>query len=226
MTESRSIKASNTEASAPPVKGRLGALILASDGSIENDLYSMLPPKYVANFSRMNNYETCDARETDHTSDLIASAKLLRECDGISTIIYGCTSGELTFGRDLITHTIKAVFPDGTVVTPVQAAIDAASSSSIRSLYILTPYDTGLNQRMAAMFEAANIAVSGIYSPPFWTGLDLALIDENELISVVKTVDLVDSEGLFVPCNAIPAVQAIAALERSLALPALTSTQV
>lgn len=226
MTQFKTIGVSLDEAGMSPRITRVGVLVLASDGSIEPDIHSMLPARFAAHFSRMDNYETTAERRTNHRFDLALSTKLLAECDDLSAVIYGCTSGELTYGHDLIIKVIEDIIPNAQVVTPMQAAVEAAYANEIGSISILSPYGEILNQRMVQLFGAAGITVKTVFSPKAWSGRSLSSIDAHEFEIAVKAMDVASSKGLFIPCNALAIVNAIEGIEANIGLPVLTSTQV
>jgi len=205
---------------------RFGVLVHASDCSIEVDLCSMLPDRCVAHFSRMENYETCAIRKTDHRRDLVNAALLLAECDNISAVIYGCTSGELLHGPNIIETAIKDVLTKVFVVTPIRAAIEAMQMSGIGTVLILSPYSKDLNLRLVELFERHSITVHTVFSPLGWGQRSLSTIDDRELETAAASIEISDSEALFVPCNALAIVDVIKKMEACTGVPVFTSTQV
>lgn len=204
---------------------RIGVFVLASDASIERDITQILPLSVTAHFTRMDNYETCGERSTDHVTDLARAAKLLAECEDISVLIYGCTSGEICFGYEQIAQTIQSVFPGKTVVTPLQAVAACAKENHLGTITILSPYGHDLNHRMIEIFAAAGISTEGVISPPSWQGRRLSSIGEYEFRAAIRGIQFAKSEALFIPCNALPVVDTIATIEACIGLPVLTSTQ-
>jgi len=83
----------------------------------------MLPKGVEANFARMPSYVDSGDRGTVHNSELSSTAELLRPCSQIQAFIYGCTSGEVTFGREKLVASISSVLPNAQIVTPIAAAV-------------------------------------------------------------------------------------------------------
>lgn len=226
MTRFKSIDAPQQHATNRCKAGRFGVFVLSSDASIERDIFTMLPLGSSAHFTRMDNYETCAERSTDHRSDLKRAADLLAECEGISVLIYGCTSGEICFGHDLITQTIQGVFPNCPVVTPIQSALALASDYRIDEITILSPYSHDLNQKMVQIFDAANVSVDCVFSQKAWEGQSLSSINKSDFHAAVSEIDFGISQALFIPCIALPVINAITSIEKTIGMPVLTSTQV
>lgn len=102
----------------------IGTVVLASDSSIEVDLCSMLPVRYVAYFNRTENYETRTIRKTDYRADLANAMRLLVICDTVSAIIYRYTSGKILQRPDLIEEVLREALPGAYAVTLMVAAIE------------------------------------------------------------------------------------------------------
>ena len=205
---------------------RFGAVVLGSDESIEADMSSMLSDHCRLHVSRMANYETTETRKTDHATDLTNAVRLLAECEDISAVIYGCTSGELVYGPDLIGRVIRKVLPGAHVVTPIVAAAEAIRAHGVNSISILSPYKSDLNSRLVDVFGTYGIAVDVVYMPQDWDQRRLSTITRLELERAAASVKFADSDGLFIPCNALAVVDMITTIELLTAVPVFTSTQV
>ncbi len=186
----------------------------------------MMPGHCVAHFNRMQNYETCALRNTDHRTDLENAALLLAECESISAVVYGCTSGELLHGRELIVEVLQEIMPNAAVVTPLAASIEAMRARRIDNVSILSPYLDDLNRRIIELFGQHGITVETVVSPQNWRHTSLSKIDAQDLKTVAESMEFQHSQGLFIPCNALAIVGAIRDLEGCTSVPVFTSTQV
>ncbi len=225
MMKSDTIRTNVGESSTAKQLTRFGVLVLATDASIEADMCAMMPGHCVAHFNRMQNYETCALRKTDHRTDLANAALLLAECENISAVMYGCTSGELLHGRELIVEVLQRIMPNAAVVTPLAASIEAMRTRRIDTVSILSPYSDDLNRRIIELFGQRGITVDTVLSPQSWGHMSLSTIDARELKTAAGSMEFQHSQGLFIPCNALAIVGAIRDLEGCTSVPVFTSTQ-
>lgn len=204
----------------------IDTVVLAPDSSIEVDLCSMLPVRCVVHFNRMENYETRTMRKTDHRADHANATRLFAECDTISARIYGCTSGELLQGPDLIEEVLREVLPGACAVTPMVAAIETIQAYGVVSISILSPCPEDLNRQRVELFEHHRIAVDTVLSPQDWSKRISSTIDAAELEMAAASIAFGDSRSLFVPCNVLAIADMIGEMEARTDVPVFTSTQV
>ena len=207
-------------------KLRMGVFVLSSDQGIEDELTSLLPKWTKANFVRMPSYVTCSERGNSHQAELIETAKRLEVCLQLQTIIYGCTSGELLFGKPYIESALKTIFPNLHVVTPINATISAIRELSIDSISILTPYDQSLNRKLADKLESEGISVANVYEFSLVEDAASSKLNRRFFLDAADHIAGDGSQALFVPCNSLSIVNFISSMENHLNAPVLTSTQV
>lgn len=207
-------------------KLRIGIFVLSSDQGIENEIMTMLPKEVKANFARMPSYVDSSERGTVHKHELSSTAELFRSCSETRVFIYGCTSGEVTFGREILVASINSVLPSAQIITPIAAAVTALKDMSLDAISILSPYDRKLNRRLHDRFESSNIMVENVYEFALLDNFDAPRLDALFFLESATRIKNDIPKCLFIPCNSLSVVSHIQKMEDLLGIPVITSTQV
>ena len=134
---------------------------------------------------------------TDVTKDILPDQK-------IDCVAYGCTSGTVAAGYDVIKEKVNLAKPEAKVTTPITAAIKALNKLGINEISIFTPYTKTINDSVVNYFEKENISINSLTYFDIESDLDIGKVDEDHLFDVLSNIDLADSEALFVSCTALP----------------------
>jgi maleate isomerase len=155
---------------------------------------------------------------TEVTKDILPEQK-------IDCIAYGCTSGTVAAGYDIIKSKINLAKPDAKVTTPITSAIKALKKLNIKKISIFTPYTQSINDTVVNYFKKENIIINSLTYFNIASDLDIGKVDENYLFQVLSKIDLQDSDALFVSCTALPVLSIIEKLEKKLNKIVLSSNQ-
>ena len=121
---------------------RVGLITLASDFRIEKDFNNVVYGKDIDLYcNRIKCYnpltnETLKKMADDIpkvTEDILPDQQL--DC-----VAYGCTSGTIAAGYQLIFEKVNSAKPNTKVTTPITSTINALKSLKIKRLAIFTPY--------------------------------------------------------------------------------------
>ena len=206
---------------------RIGLITLGSDFRIEKDFNNLIYGKDIDLYvNRIHCYnpltnETLSKMAddiTEVTKDILPGQKL--DC-----VAYGCTSGTVAAGYDVIKEKVNLAKPEAKVTTPITAAIKALNKLDINQISIFTPYTKTINNSVVDYFEKENIKVNSLTYFDIDSDLDIGKVDEDHLFDVLSKIDLVDSEALFVSCTALPVLSIINKLEKKLNKVILSSNQ-
>jgi len=206
---------------------RIGLITLGSDFRIEKDFNNLIYGKDIDLYvNRIHCYnpltnETLSKMAddiTEVTKDILPGQKL--DC-----VAYGCTSGTVAAGYDVIKEKVNLAKPEAKVTTPITAAIKALNKLDINQISIFTPYTKTINNSVVDYFEKENIKVNSLTYFDIDSDLDIGKVDEDHLFDVLSKIDLVDSEALFVSCTALPVLSIINKLEKRLNKVVLSSNQ-
>ena len=206
---------------------RIGLITLGSDFRIEKDFNNIIYGRdidlYVNRihcYNPLTNETLAKMAEdiTDVTKDILPDQK-------IDCVAYGCTSGTVAAGYDVIKEKVNLAKPEAKVTTPITAAIKALNKLGINKISIFTPYTKTINDSVVGYFKKENITINSLTYFDIESDLDIGKVDENYLFEVLSKIDLDNSEALFVSCTALPVLPIIDKLEKKLNKIILSSNQ-
>ena len=206
---------------------RIGLITLGSDFRIEKDFNNIIYGRdidlYVNRihcYNPLTNETLAKMAEdiTEVTKDILPEQK-------IDCVAYGCTSGTVAAGYNVIKEKINLAKPEAKVTTPITSAIKALNVLGINKISIFTPYTKTINDSVASYFKKENITINSLTYFDIASDLDIGKVDENYLFKVLSKIDLDNSEALFVSCTALPVLSIIDKLEKKLNKIILSSNQ-
>lgn len=206
---------------------KIGLITLGSDFRIEKDFNNVIYGRDVDLYvNRIHCYNPLTNEMlakmaddiTDVTKDILPDQK-------IDCVAYGCTSGTIAAGYDVIEKNVKLAKPEAKVTTPITSAIKALKAFNINKVSVFTPYTKSINDSVIKYFNKENIAVNGLTYFDIESDLDIGKVDEEYLFEVLSKINLEDSEALFVSCTALPVLSIIDKLEKKMNKVILSSNQ-
>ena len=206
---------------------RIGLIALASDFRIEKDFNNVI---YGKNIDLYCNRIHCYNPLTNETlkkmaDDIPRVTKDILPDQKIDCVAYGCTSGTVAAGYEVIKTKINAAKPEAKVTTPITSAIKALKKLNIKKISVFTPYTKTINDTVLNYFKDQNITVSSLTYFDIASDLDIGKVEEEHLFDVLSKIDLSESEALFVSCTALPVLSIIDKLEKELNKVVLSSNQ-
>ena len=207
---------------------RIGLIALATDFRIEKDFIKIIKDQDIDFFvNRIHCYFPLTSENlikmsstiTEISDDILPNEKL--DC-----VVYGCTSGTIAAGYDVIKKKVNLAKPEAKVTTPSTAAINALKKMNINKIAIFTPYSKSLNDDVIKYFENENFQITANAYYDISNDLDIGKVDETYLYETLVNMDLGDAEGLFISCTALPALSIIDKLEKKLNKVVFSSNQV
>jgi maleate isomerase len=206
---------------------RLGAIVLATDLTLERDLASLLPDHVALHVARIDfNNPTTPKNLRAMAPDLSQAASLLVPGVRLAAVGFGCTSGAVVIGDARITRAIGAVRPGVPVTTPAMATLAALAELGAQRLAILTPYLAQTTAPVLDYFQNAGLQVMRAHGLGLEDDRDIACIAPDAIRQAVAQADHPQAEALFISCTAMPVLRMIPDLEAMLGKPVLSSNQV
>jgi maleate isomerase len=206
---------------------RIGLITLGSDFRIEKDFNNIIYGRDIDLYvNRIHCYNPLTIETlakmaediTEVTKDILPDQK-------IDCIAYGCTSGTVAAGYDVIKEKVNLAKPKAKVTTPITSTIKALKVLGINKISIFTPYTKTINDSVASYFKKRNITINSLSYFDIDSDLDIGKVDEKYLFEVLSKIDLEDSDALFVSCTALPVLSIIDKLEKKLNKVILSSNQ-
>ncbi|MDB3969093.1 racemase [Candidatus Pelagibacter ubique] len=206
---------------------RIGLITLGSDFRIEKDFNNVIYGRDVDLYvNRIHCYNPLTNETLAKMADDITNVtKDILPDQKIDCVAYGCTSGTIAAGYDVIEKNVKLAKPEAKVTTPITSAIKALKAFNISKVSVFTPYTKSINDSVINYFYKENIAVNGLTYFDIESDLDIGKVDEEYLFEVLSKINLEDSEALFVSCTALPVLSIIDKLEKKMNKVILSSNQ-
>jgi maleate isomerase len=206
---------------------RVGLIVPSSNTVMEVDLYRRLPEESTLHTARMHLVETTPEAEESMLDDHLPVAVRDLASARPDVVVFGCTSAGALRGNDYEAELVRRIAGEtGAEAISVAASVRAAiRRRGARRVGVVTPYVDSLNEKIRESLEADGIEVAAIH------GLG---IDENFAIAAVGPEAIADFAArcfgddagidlLFASCTNFRALDAVAAIERTLGVPAITS---
>ena len=209
------------------INPRIGLITLGSDFRIEKDFNNIIYGRdidlYVNRihcYNPLTNETLAKMAEdiTEVTNDILPGEK-------IDCVAYGCTSGTVAAGYDVIKKKVNLAKPEAKVTTPITSTIKALKALKINKISIFTPYTKEINDSVLDYFKKENIIINSLTYFDIASDLDIGKVNKDYLFKVLSRIDLKDSDALFISCTALPALSIIEELEKKLNKIILSSNQ-
>ena len=207
---------------------RMGLIALSTDFTIEKDFNRVLPNNeisfYVNRLPAFNplskkNFLRMNSKLTEITGNILPNQKF-------NSIAYGCTSGTIASGKDVIKKRILKAKPGARISDPISAAINAFKKLKIKKLTIFTPYAQSVNQTVVDYLKKNKFEILSFHYLNLRSDVDIGQVDTQFLLKYLSKIKLKDSDGLFISCTALPVLDILEKLEKKLKKPVLSSNQV
>ena len=207
---------------------RIGLIALATDFRIEKDFINVIKDQDVDFFvNRIHCYAPLTSENLIKMSNTVTEiSEDILPNEKIDCVVYGCTSGTIAAGYDVIKKKVNLAKPEAKVTTPSTAAINALRKMNIKNISIFTPYSKALNDDVVKYFENQNFKITSNAYFDITNDLDIGKVDEDYLYKTLLEMDLGNADCLFISCTALPALSIIEKLEKKLNKVVLSSNQV
>ena len=206
---------------------RVGLIALASDFTIEKDFINIIRDKNIDFFvNRIESYNPLTRENLIKMSEKVTEVtKDILPDQDLDCVVYGCTSGTIAAGHEIIEKKIKLAKPKANVITPNMAAIKALKKMKIKKIFLFTPYSKKLNDEVLEYFKSEDFDITSNAYFDIESDNDIGKIDQSYLYEVLSKIDLNNAEALFVSCTALPVLPIIHKLEKKLNTTVLSSNQ-
>ena len=207
---------------------RIGLIALATDFRIEKDFINLIKDQDIDFFvNRIHCYAPLTSENLIKMSNTVTEiSEDILPNEKIDCVVYGCTSGTIAAGYDVIKKKVNLAKPEAKVTTPSTAAINALRKMNIKNISIFTPYSKALNDDVVKYFENQNFKITSNAYFDITNDLDIGKVDEDYLYKTLLEMDLGNADCLFISCTALPALSIIEKLEKKLNKVVLSSNQV
>ena len=210
-----------------PTKAAIGLITLSNDITIEPELVTFLPRDGVAlyanriPFSDANTVESLLAMERD----ICKTAALINPGERLDVVIFGCTSGTMTIGDDVVRARILEAKPDVETTDPITAGIAGLSHLGCRKIAVLTPYSDEVNAVVDRFITSKGVAIGARGSFKRERSAELCRVAPESIYDAGLVLGKANVDGLFISCTALRVSPVIERLEADLGKPVVASNQ-
>jgi maleate isomerase len=206
---------------------RVGVVTLSTDFTIEQDFRRIcndIPIDIFVNRIPFDNPLTHEnyLKMADHLPKIVQDILPNQKLD---TVAYGCTSGTVAIGEERIASQIHKSKPGVYVTTPITAALRAFKKLDINKIAILTPYPKLVNETVYDYLQKRRIEVDSFSGFNLEYDSDIAKVDPQHLIKIIKDIDYSNVDAIFVSCTALRIVEVLQEIEHLIKKPIVSSNQ-
>ena len=207
-------------------RAKLGFVLLATEQTIEENMYRMCPSNIGLHFTRapIPDSITVDTL-AGMAGDLAAAATLLLPDGSLDVVTYACTSGSLVIGEEKVLAELRRGAPSAVPTSLITSVIRALRQVSATRIAVVTPYLDTINRREAAYLERAGFTVTDIVGLNLEKDSDMIRVRPDFLAEFAMQNDTPDADAMFISCGALRSIDVVERLERHLGKPVICSNQ-
>ncbi len=212
----------------PAARAAIGLVTLCNDVTIEPELRNFLPLEGVAVYASRVPNTTAGTVESLRLLEghITAAAALIVPDIRIDVMAFGCTSGSMAIGPDVVAERIREARPGMACTNPVSAAAKGLRALGCKRIALLDPYTDEVNVVVERYVsgQGFDIVDKGSFKqrgdPNIVRVPPQAIFEAGLALASPASVD-----GLFISCTALRVSPVIARLEAALGKPVVSSNQ-
>ncbi len=143
----------------------------------------------------------------------------------VDVIGFGCTTGSLVAGAGYDNEIVELIMKvtHKPAVATAGAVVQSLKALGLLRISVATPYTEDLNKLERRFLEQSGFSVDKIVGLGLVDNLRIAETKPEALSGLVKKANTARAEGTFISCTNLPTLDRIAALERALKKPVVSS---
>jgi len=206
---------------------RIGLLVPSSNTTVEPEFYRALPPHVTLHVARLHLTTITPDSILGMVADLEAQSRGLASAD-VDVIVLGATAPSFLKGVGYdreIAQRIEASTGRRATTTST-ALLEAIRHLNLKRVVLGSAYDAKVNGIARAFLEANGVTVPDAQGLGLVDNLEVGRLDETSAYDLARRVDRPDAEGIVLACTNWRTMGVIERLERELAKPVISTTQV
>ncbi|WP_069269094.1 maleate cis-trans isomerase family protein [Paraburkholderia nodosa] len=207
-------------------RAKAGFVLLATEQTIEDDMFTLLPKGVGIHFTRVPNPDSITRESLDNiAASLAESAARILPDGSLDVICYGCTSGSLVVGEKKVFAELSRGAPNAKTTSMVTAVIRGLRAVGARRIVIGTPYLDEINKLEKIYLENEGFEVLAIHGLQLEKDSDMVRVTPNSIVQLALYLDRPDADAIFISCGALRSIEVIDEIERFTGKPVITSNQ-
>lgn len=207
-------------------RAKIGFVLLATEQTIEDDMYTLLPKGIGIHFSRVSIPDSITAQTlTDLASDLGPAAAQILPDGSLDVITYACTSGSLVVGEDRVFNELAKGAPAANRTSLITSVMRALNAVGAKRIVVATPYLDEINAMEKEYMESRGFEILDIQGLQLEKDSDMIRVTPESILRFAKSLDREDADAVFISCGALRSIDIIDSLEQRIGKPVITSNQ-
>lgn len=207
-------------------RAKLGFVILATEQTVEDDIFAMRPAGVGVHFARAPIPDSITAESlARQLHDLAPAAATLLPDGSLDVVCYACTSGSLVMGEQRVHEELRKGAPGARATSLIASVLKALNAVGAKRVAVATPYLDEINRKEAAYMAAAGFEIVSIAGLNLEKDSDMIRVRPDFIAEFAASVDSPDADALFISCGALRSVDVVERLERELGKPVICSNQ-
>lgn len=155
------------------------------------------------------------------------ATRLLLPGKPLGAVAFGCTSGAIAVGPDVIRMLVRAVRPDVVVVDPISAVSAGMGALGMRRISVVTPYPESVNRMIAGFITQAGFKIVGasVLRAPGEGRTPPNRVKSEDIRAAAIAAGRGDVDGVFISCTALRCAAIVGEIEAEIGKPVVTSNQ-
>jgi len=191
---------------------------------MEHEFNLMRPREATVYVARMRLREVTLSKLMDMEKEIEPAALRLADAK-VNIIGFGCTSGSLFRGlghdQEIVTRIEKAT--NTPAVATAGAVVDAFKAIKLSKISVATPYTAEINSLEKRFLEENGVVIQKMKGLGIKDNLKIGEQSPRTVYKLVREVDTVQSDGVFVSCTNFRTIEVIGKLEEELEKPVVSS---
>lgn len=207
-------------------KAKVGFVLLATEQTIEDDMYELMPKEVGKHFSRVPIPDSI-TNETllNLANDLGPSASQILPDGSLDVITYACTSGSLVVGEERVFQELAKGAPKAVKTSLITSVIRALKTINAKKIVVATPYLDEINQKEKDYMISQGLDILDIQGLQLEKDSEMIKVTPDYLLQFAQSLDRADADAIFISCGALRSIDIIEELEARTKKPVITSNQ-
>lgn len=207
-------------------RGKIGFILLATEQTIQDDVFKLCPDGVGVHFTRAPNPDSITVDVLTHQASALAdAAATLLPINNLDVICYACTSGSIVIGESRVFRELEKGAPGVITTSLITCVVRALRKLEVTNICVATPYLDEINQLEFEYLQSAGFNVLDIQGLCLERDSDMVRVSPEFLCEFAASIDRPDADAVFISCGALRSLDIVDALEQKIGKPVVVSNQ-
>lgn len=207
-------------------RARIGFVILASDGTIEGEMFTLAPPGVGINFARLPGSNEVTAENLLAMEDDLEDVASRFVFDGdLNVVCFACTSASALIGEERVKAALSRGAPTARPTSLISGVIKALRTFQARRIVVATPYLDEINTLEARYLQDQGFEILDFQGMNILTDTDIRRVAPDFIKNYARNIDRPEAEAIFISCGGLRSLEIVDELEQEVGKPVVVSNQ-